>query len=55
MWKKSKAKKSFGLDFLKYVLEREPRTFKEVVNSTKGLIWKEAIKSKIDSILHNQT
>ena len=38
-----------------YVLEREPRTFKETVNSTEGLMWKEAIKSEIDSILHNHT
>ena len=38
-----------------YVLDGEPRTFKEVVNSTKGLVWKEIIKSEIDSILHNHT
>ena len=25
------------------------------MNSTKGLMWKEAIKSEIDSILHNHT
>ena len=33
----------------------EPHTFKEVVNSTESLLWKEAIKSEIDSILHNHT
>ena len=38
-----------------YVFEREPRTFKETVNSTEGLMWKEAIKSEIDSIPHNHT
>ena len=37
------------------MLEGDPRTFKEAVKSTEGLIWKEAIKSEIDSILHNQT
>ena len=36
--KKAKTKKSFGLDFLTYVLEGEPRTFKEVVNSIEGLM-----------------
>ena len=48
-------KKSFGPDFLMYVLEGEPQTFKEAVNSIEGLMWKEAIKSEIDSILHNHT
>ncbi|RVW85618.1 Retrovirus-related Pol polyprotein from transposon TNT 1-94 [Vitis vinifera] len=33
----------------------EPQTFKEAVNSTEGLMWKEAIKSEIDSILQNHT
>ena len=37
------------------MLERETRTFKEAVNSTENLMWKEAIKSEIDSILHNHT
>ena len=35
------------------MLEREPRTYKEAVNSTEGLMWKEAINSEIESILHN--
>ena len=37
------------------MLEGEPQTFKEAVNFTAGLMWKEAIKSEIDSILHNHT
>ena len=37
------------------MLEGEPQTYKEAVNSTKSLMWKEAIKSEIDSILHNHT
>ncbi|KAL6312007.1 hypothetical protein AAG906_017660 [Vitis piasezkii] len=36
--------KSFGLDFLTFMFEGEPQTFKEAVNSTEGLMWKEAIK-----------
>ena len=51
--KRVRTKKSFGPNFLTYVLEEEPQTFKESVNSTKCLMWKEAIKSEIDSILHN--
>ena len=37
------------------MLEGEPQTYKELVNSTKGLMWKEAIDSEIESILHNHT
>ncbi|RVW75988.1 Retrovirus-related Pol polyprotein from transposon TNT 1-94 [Vitis vinifera] len=37
------------------MLEGEPQTFKEAVNSIEGLMWKEAIKSEIDSILQNHT
>ena len=53
--KRAMIEKSFGPYFLTYVLEGEPRTFKEALNSTKGLMLKEAIKSEIDSILHNHT
>ena len=42
--------KSFGPDFLTYMLEGEPQTYKEAVNSTESLMWKEAIKSEIDYI-----
>ena len=37
------------------MLEGEPQTFKEVVNSIESLMWKETIMSEIDSILHNHT
>ena len=49
------AEKYFGPDSLTYVIEGEPRTFKEPVNSTKSLMWKKVIKSEIDSIPHNHT
>ena len=53
--KRARTEKSFGSDFLTYMLEGEPQTYKEAVNSTESLMWKEAIKSEIDSILHNHT
>ena len=53
--KRARTKKNFGPDFLTYVLEREPQTFKEVVNSIESLMWKEVIQSEIDSILQNHT
>ena len=51
--KRERTEKSFGPDFLTYMLEGKPWTFKEVVNFTEGLLWKKAIKSEIDSILQN--
>ena len=53
--KRVRIEKSFDPDFLKYVLEGEPQTFKETVNSSKSLMWKETIQSDIDSILQNHT
>ena len=38
--KRTRKEKSFGTDFLTYVLEGEPQTFKETMNSIEGLIWK---------------
>ena len=35
--KRARTKKSFGPDILTYMLEGEPQTFKETVNSTEGL------------------
>ena len=53
--KKVRVENSFGPDFLTYMLEGEPQTYKEAVNSIEGLMWKEAINSEIESILHNHT
>ena len=53
--KRARTEKSFGSDFLTYVLEGEPMTFKEAKNSIESIMWKKAIKSEIDSILHNHT
>ena len=38
-----------------YVLKGEPQTFKEALNSSESLMWKEVIQSKIDFILQNHT
>ena len=51
--KRSRIEKSFSPYFLTYVLEGEPQTFKEAMNSSESLMWKEAIHSEIDSILQN--
>ena len=53
--KRARVEKSFGLDFLTYMLEEEPQTYKKAVNSMEGLMWKEVIDNGIESILHNHT
>ncbi|KAF3661813.1 hypothetical protein T459_16427 [Capsicum annuum] len=46
---------SFGSDFVTFLLENEPQIFKEAMSSSDSSFWKEAINSKIDSILSNHT
>ncbi|KAH7844842.1 hypothetical protein Vadar_032277 [Vaccinium darrowii] len=53
--KRARTSTSFGPDFLTYLLESEPRTYKEAVSCPEGPLWKEAIKSEIDSIIQNHT
>ena len=53
--KRVRTAKSFGPDFLTYMLEVEPQTFHEAMTSSESPLWKEAIKSEIDSILQNLT
>ena len=38
--KRSRIEKSFSLNFLTYILEKEPQIFKGAMNSTEGLMWK---------------
>ena len=49
--KRTRVEKSFGLEFLTYLLENEPQNYEEAVSSSEGPLWKEAIKSEVDSIL----
>ncbi|KAK9052683.1 hypothetical protein SSX86_029313 [Deinandra increscens subsp. villosa] len=53
--KRQRTEKSFGPDFLTYMVEGDPQTYKEAVTSSEGPQWKKAIKSEIDSILQNHT
>ena len=49
--KRQRTSTSFGPDFLTYMLENEPWTFKETVTSSEAPFWKEAINSEVESIL----
>ena len=42
---KEKIYKSFGPDFLTFLLENEPQSFKESMSTPEALLWKEAIES----------
>ena len=51
--KRTRTSKSFGPDFLTYLLEDEPQSFKEAMSSPEAPYWKEAIKDEVESILQN--
>ena len=47
--------KSLGPDFLTYLLEDEPQSFKEAMSSPEAPYWKKAINDEVESILQNNT
>ena len=53
--KRARTSTSFGPDFLTFLLENDPRTYKEAVSSPDASHWKEAINSEIESIMQNHT
>ena len=53
--KRQRKEVSFGDDFYTYLIENEPSSYFEAISSPDALLWKEAIKIELDSILKNQT
>ncbi|KAB2597268.1 hypothetical protein D8674_000188 [Pyrus ussuriensis x Pyrus communis] len=53
--KRIKVSKNFRPDFITFLSENEPRTFKEAMYSSEAPLWKEAIKSEMESIMENNT
>ncbi|KAM1902395.1 hypothetical protein ACFX14_031111 [Malus domestica] len=53
--KRIKVSKNFGPDFISFLSENEPRTFTEAMSSSEAPLWKEAIKSEMESIMENNT
>ena len=53
--KRQRKEFSFGDDFYTYLIENEPSYYLEVISSLDALLWKEAIKTELDSILKTQT
>jgi len=46
---------SFSEDFFTYLVEGDPSSFKEAMDSSESPFWKEAIDSEIKSIMENNT
>ncbi|GJT24582.1 DNA polymerase zeta catalytic subunit-like protein [Tanacetum coccineum] len=53
--KRAKVTKDFGPDYMTYIVNEEPQTYKAAMESSEAPYWKEAIQSEIDSIMHNNT
>ncbi|GKD53661.1 DNA polymerase zeta catalytic subunit-like protein [Tanacetum coccineum] len=53
--KKARTEKSFGPDFVSFMVKNEPTSYQEAITYSVGHQWKEAIKSEIDYILQNHT
>ena len=53
--KRQRREVSFGDDFYTYLIENEPSSYFEAISSSDALLWKEAIKTELESILQNQT
>ena len=53
--KRAETSKSFVPNFLTYMLEDEPQSFKEAISTPEAPFWKEAVNSEIESILQNHT
>ena len=53
--KRQRKETSFGDDFYTYLIDKDPVTYSKAISSSDSLLWKEAIKNEIDSLLQNQT
>lgn len=53
--KRARTSKDFGSDFITYLSEYEPQTYKPAMESPEAPYWKEAIQSEVESILSNHT
>ena len=53
--KRARTSKSFGPNFITYLLENEPQSFNEAMSTPEAPMWKEAVNSEIESIMKNHT
>nr|ABA98004.1 retrotransposon protein, putative, Ty1-copia subclass [Oryza sativa Japonica Group] len=53
--KRQRVAKSFGDDYIVYLVDDTPRTIEEAYSSPDADYWKEAVRSEMDSIISNST
>jgi hypothetical protein len=53
--KRQRVAKSFGNDFIVYLVEDTPTTISEAYSSPNADLWKEAVRSEMESIMSNGT
>nr|CAD41546.2 OSJNBb0091E11.16 [Oryza sativa Japonica Group] len=53
--KRQRTAKSFGDDYIVYLVDDTPRTIEEAYSSPDADYWKEAVRSEMDSIMSNGT
>jgi len=53
--KRRRVAKSFGKDYIIYLVDDTPKTIEEAYSSLDADLWKEAIQSEMDSIMSNGT
>nr|ABA96226.1 retrotransposon protein, putative, Ty1-copia subclass [Oryza sativa Japonica Group] len=53
--KRQRVAKSFGDDYIVYLVDDTPRTIEEAYSSPDADCWKEAVRSEMDSIMSNGT
>ena len=53
--KRAKVSKTFGSDYLAYMLENEPNTLKELMSTPEVMFQKKVVNGEIKSIMKNHT
>jgi hypothetical protein len=53
--KRRRVAKSFGDDYLIYLVDDTPKTIEEAYSSLDADLWKEAVQSEMESIMSNGT
>jgi hypothetical protein len=53
--KRQRVAKSFGNDYIVYLVDDTPMTIEHAYSSPDADLWKEAVKSEMDSIMSNGT
>ena len=53
--KRQRTAKSFGDDYIVYLVDDTPTTIEEAYSSPNADLWKEAVRSEMDSVMSNGT